>query len=214
MFFNNTLLDTQNEDVGLQLLRIEAIARQGLALRGMKTYTTWSSLGLSDNPTALELFNAMPKYSMFTINIERTNTNLGLKPFDTPSSIYAPGILVCTKADRRLELLAHTEHYSCTRTLYSNGVNDTGWGRLQANWSSIPVPEDLTSLDQIKCDGVFFIPHTISGNIQDHPYGGDQILERTSNHFGGTQHYWMIKGAAATNVLYYKSPLATTWKAL
>lgn len=212
MFLNSTLLDTRHEDVGLQLLRLEGIARQGIAVRGMKTYTEWKALGLSDNPTPLEVYKAMPKYSMLLINIERANTNIGFKAFDTPTSIYIPAVLVCLKVDRRLSMMAYNEQFSCIRTLFSSGSTDTKWGRLSPSWTTIPVPDDLTSLNQIKLDGTYYIPSTVASSITGHPYAGDQVLEVTSSHYGGNQRYLFIKGAAASNVMYYKSPLAASWR--
>lgn len=215
MLIDSTVLDTDNKDTSLVLLKLENMITQAMDVRSVKTYTAWGDIGVSGTPTAVELYKAMPNGSYAVLPLANTNTITGIRVFNTPSAGYSPAILELVKSDNnRLYMTLHTEHYTSHRMVYSDGVNDTGWGRLQPTWTTIPVPSDLTDITQILYDGEYFIPSTVAANIVGHPYGGDQILQRRSNQFGGSQRYYYIQGAAASNILLFKSPLATSWKTL
>lgn len=218
MLIDATVLDTQGKDVSLGMLELHNMITQGLDVRAVKTYTAWGDIGVSGTPTAKELYAALPNNSQAILPLTSGNTVLGLKVFNTPSGGYSPAILVAIKSDNnRLSLTLYTEHYVSRRMVYSNGSNDTGWGALVPTWTTIPVPSDLTDINQINVDGEYYVPSAIAAKMvtaSAHPYGGDQIIQRRSSHFGGSQKYWYIQGAAASNVLLFKSPFAVTWKSL
>ena len=215
MLIDSTVLDTDNKDTSLVLLKLQNMITQAMDLRTVKTYTAWADIGVSGTPSALELYKALPNGSHAVLPLVSGNGVTGVKPFNTPTSIYTPGILELIKSDNgRLAMVMHSEHFTTNRMVYSSGVNDSGWGRLIPAWTTIPVPTDLTNLNQILYDGEYYIPSSVAANISGHPYAGDQILQRRSSSFGGSQQYYYIQGAAASNILLYKSPLATSWKTL
>lgn len=139
-------------------------------------YKRLNELGLDNDCTIIELFDALPSNCHAQLELSRENINLSTKLFKKNSNVV-PAILVVTKGVLRADFSLITEHGELHRYIYGSNKYDTGWTGIRSERLIWVDSAFVSSLEDFIYTGSYYIPRGTSSNIAGFPSNWDCFLK-------------------------------------